>query len=117
MNNPTSALILTCDGFALRPELRTLAEEKTAKLLRHDRPRVHLVRAHVKHEAPHGAAPTFNVRATAEHAGPDHIVHASASEPAGALHAAFTKLERALRDAAGSLKRARHARSAADSFA
>lgn len=105
MNN-SPQLILTADGFTLRPELSALAHEKAAKILRHEHPRVHLVRAHVKHEVQGGGNTRFTVRATAEHAGPDHVVHGFASEPGTALNTAFSKLERELSEAAASRKRA-----------
>lgn len=105
----TSNLLLTTEGFTLRPELAEMAAADSAKLLRRAHPRVHRVRLHLRHETPHHAAPSFVARATAEHAGPDHVVHASATEPGPAIHLVFTKLERELDDAAGVRRRARHA--------
>jgi len=112
-----NTLILTAEGFILRPELADLAASKTAKLLRHEHPPVHRVRLHVRHETPRHAAPGFIACATAEHAGPDHVAHASAAEPRAVIAAALAKLERGLREAAGARKHARHARVPAEPLA
>lgn len=112
MNNPTSRLILTSEGFSPREEDRAHADEKAAKVLRHVNPRVDLVRLHLKRETPHSAPVRFTARATAEHAGPDHVIHAEADEPSTAINTAFAKLERVLTAAAGVRKHDRHADSA-----
>lgn len=108
MNTPTSRLILTSEGFSPREEDRTHADEKAAKVLRHTTPRVDLVRLHLKRETPHSAPVRFTARATAEHAGPDHVIHAEADEPATAINTAFAKLERVLSSVAGLRKHERH---------
>src|SRR5687767_12883809 len=59
MNSPTSRLILTSEGFSPRPEDRTHADEKAAKVLRHTNPRVDLIRLHLKRETPHSAPARF----------------------------------------------------------
>ena len=107
MNN-SSNLILTAEGFTLRPELADLATAKSAKVLRHENPAVYRLRLHLRRETTHRAPVRFAARATAEHAGPDHVTRAEASEPEAAVHAVLAKLERALRDAAGARKRERH---------
>lgn len=111
--NPNN-VILTSEGFTLRPELNALALEKGAKVLRHAHPAVDRVRVHLRMESRHSSGPCFVARATAEHAGPDHIAHAKNEEPAAAIHAVMAKLERELRDAAGVRKHARHAETLAE---
>lgn len=106
--NTIPSLIVTADGFVLRPELMVRANEKAAKLIRHHQPHAIRVRLHLAREVPHTDAPRFAVRATAEHAGPDHVVHAFGFEPDAAVNAAFSKLERAFRETAGIRKHARH---------
>jgi len=108
MNTTPTRLILTCEGFSPKDEIRAHADEKAAKILRHETPRVDLVRLHLKREAPHSAPVRFSARATAEHAGPDHVIHAEAEEPATAITTAFAKLERVLSSAAGVRKHERH---------
>lgn len=115
MTTPSN-LILTTEGFALRQELAELATAKSAKVLRHEHPPVHRVRLHVKHEAPHHAAPCFLARATAEHAGPDHVAHATGAEPEIAIHAALAKLERLLSDAIASRRHDRRGAVTAHGF-
>jgi hypothetical protein len=108
MNPPTPRVLLTTDAFALRPELVAYAEAKAARLFRHSRPRVHLVRINVKYNLPHSGIAFFSARATAEHEGLDHISHADGPEPETAINAAVGKLERALTAAAGLHKHALH---------
>lgn len=108
MNLNTPSVILTTEAFTSRPELHLHAETKCAKLFRHLHPRVQLVRVHVKHYAPHAEEAYFAARATAEHSGPDHVVHAEGNEPESAINAVVDKLERALASAAGLRKHQMH---------
>jgi ribosome-associated translation inhibitor RaiA len=98
------SLILTTEGFSARAELSAHAETKSAKLLRHTDPRVHLVRINVKRHAPHSAAVYFAVRATAENDGADHVAHADGAAPEAAINSAVGKLERALSETAAARK-------------
>jgi ribosome-associated translation inhibitor RaiA len=108
MNTSPQKIIVTTEGFPIRPELTTHAEEKSAKLLRHTRPCVDTVRLHVKRETPHVGPVFFSVRATAEHSGPADVVHAEASQPDAAIRSAIDKLERALTTTAGARKHELH---------
>jgi len=108
MNTTPQTVTLTTEGFPARAELTALAGEKAAKLLRHGHPRVNTVRLHVKLETPHSGVPFFAARGTTEHAGPDHVVHATAAEPEAAIRAAVDKLERALTTSAGARKHDQH---------
>jgi ribosomal subunit interface protein len=110
MNTTRPSLIVSTEGFANRAHLTWYTEEKMAKLLRHAHPYVGLVRVHVKRETPHSHPPYFAVRAIVQTAGPDHLAHAEATEPATAINAAFDKLERRVTAAARERKRRqRHA--------
>ncbi|HEX2855331.1 MAG TPA: HPF/RaiA family ribosome-associated protein [Opitutaceae bacterium] len=108
MNTSSPKILLSTEGFLTSLDLIDYADGKAAKLLRHEHPRVHLVRLHLKRETPHSGAPHFSARATAEHAGPDHVVHASGSHPEAAINAAVDKLERALTGAAGAARHLKH---------
>lgn len=108
MNTSTQKILLTTEGFLTSLDLIDHAGEKAAKLLRHEHPRVHLVRIHVKRETPHSGVPHFSARATAEHAGPDHVVHASGSQPEAAVNVAVDKLERAFLAAVGAARHHKH---------
>ncbi len=108
MNPSPARVLLHTDGFTLRDELTAHAEAKASKLVRHTHPRVHLVRINVKRHAPHSSAPYFEVCATAENEGPDHIMHADGPEPEVAITEALHKLERALIESAGARKSRLH---------
>jgi|GEM_PF-3355216 len=108
MNTSPQKIIVTTEGFPIRPELTAHAEEKGAKLLRHTHPRVNVVRLHIKRETPHVGPISFSVRATAEHNGPAAVVHAEAPQPEAALRSAIDKLERALTTTAGARKHEQH---------
>ena len=108
MNTSPPKIIVTTEGFPIRPELTAHAEEKGAKLLRHTHPRVSAVKLHVKRETPHAGPVSFSVRATAEHSGPADVVHAEASQPDAAIRSAIDKLERALTTSAGARKHEQH---------
>ena len=92
---------LSTEGFSGRAELTSFVVEKSAKLFRHAHPQVYLARFHIKRLTPRSRGPYFEVRATVEHAGVAHVVHAEELEPEAALHIAIEKLERALTADAG----------------
>jgi len=106
-NNPAQVLFTT-EGFPAHPELNAFAADKAAKLLRHTHPPVNLVRLHLKRETPHRGTAFFAARATTEQAGPDHVAHASATEPEAAIMSAIDKLERALVASTGARKHQQH---------
>jgi ribosome-associated translation inhibitor RaiA len=108
MNVTKPQVIFAAEGFSARPDLIAHAEAKAAKLRRHETPRVGHVRIHARRETPHEGAPTFSVSATAETRGPDLVAHGSAASPETAINAAFIKLERAAKAAAGVRKISRH---------
>ena len=108
MKTSPAHVLLTTEGFSPRDDLALLAEAKGAKILRHLNPRVHLVRVHVKRQAPRSGAPFFAARATAENEGPDHVTHAEGAEPATAVNQVIAKLERALAGTAGARKHRWH---------
>jgi ribosome-associated translation inhibitor RaiA len=108
MNTPSQKVLLTTEGFLTSIDLIDHAEGKAAKLLRHEHPRVHLVRIHVKRETVHSGAPRFSARAMAERFGPDHVVHATGGQPETAVNAAIDKLERAVLSAVGAAKHNKH---------
>ena len=108
MTTTPPQVLFTTEGFPARPELNAFAADKAAKLLRHSHPRVNLVRLHLKRETPHRGAAIFCARATIEQAGPDHVVHATATEPETAIKSAVDKLERALTTSAGARKHQQH---------
>lgn len=108
MNATPNPVLLSTENFAARASLALLVDLKAVKLLRHANPHVDLVRIHVKRETPHSRAPYFAARATAEHAGLDHVAHAEGSEPEAAVVAVIGKLERALTAAARARKHLLH---------
>lgn len=108
MNVTKPRVIVSTEGFSVRPDLILHVEAKAAKLRRHQVPRVGHVRIHVRRETPHAGAPVFAVSAAAETRGPDLVAHGSAAKPETAINAAFVKLERAAKAAAGVKKVGRH---------
>jgi ribosome-associated translation inhibitor RaiA len=108
MTTTPPQVLFTTEGFPVRPELNAFAADKTAKLLRHTHPRVNVVRLHLKRETPHRGAAFFSARASTEQAGPDHVVHATSTEPETAIKSAVDKLERALATSTGARKHQQH---------
>lgn len=108
MNPTLPHLILSAEGFTVRPDLAALAEIKAAKLRRHRLSALGHVRVHVRRVTPHATTTQFEVCITAESPGPDFVVHAVGAEPEIGLNAAFAKLERAITASVGVLKHERH---------
>lgn len=109
MNHSHSNAIVSLDGFTASAELAERIENKSAKLRRHDHPKVGSLHLNLKLEKPHAAPVSFKGTATMRCGTRDTAIHAEGATPEILVNELFTKLERALHEFSGERKHARHA--------
>ena len=106
--SPTDSRILVRGvHFDLKPALRTAAEEKAARLLRHEE---HIVRIRLdlEHDQTRDPSHAFVAKGHIEIRGPDLIASVDSEEPQKSLDALIDKLDSLLRKRASAAKTKRH---------
>jgi putative sigma-54 modulation protein len=108
-NNPSAGprIIVRCEHFELTPALQTAAEEKAARLLRHEE---HIIRIRVdlEHDRTRNPGQAFAAKGHIEIRGPDLIARVESDEPLKSLDALIDVLDGLLRKRASAAKTKRH---------
>jgi putative sigma-54 modulation protein len=108
-NNPSAGprIIVRCAHFELTPALQTAAEEKAARLLRHEE---HIIRIRVdlEHDRTRNPGHAFAAKGHIEIRGPDLIARVESDEPLKSLDALVDVLDGLLRKRASAAKMKRH---------
>jgi len=107
--NPSAGprIIVRCAHFELTPALQAAAEEKAARLLRHEE-RIVRLRIDLEHDRTRNPDHAFSAKGHIEIRGPDLIASVDSGEPLTALDALIDKLDGLLRKRASAAKTKRH---------
>jgi putative sigma-54 modulation protein len=106
--SPTDSRILVRGvHFNLTPALRTAAEEKAARLLRHEE-RIIRIRLDLEHDKTRDPRHAFVAKGHIEIRGPDLIASVDSEEPQKSLDSLIDKLDGLLRKRAGAAMTKRH---------
>ena len=103
-NSPAGPrIIVRCAHFELTPALQAAAEEKAARLLRHEE---HIIRLRVdlEHDRTQNPGQAFVAKGHIEIRGPDLIASVESDEPLNSLDALIDKLDGLLRRRASAAK-------------
>jgi putative sigma-54 modulation protein len=107
-NLPTgSRIIVRGVHFELTPALQTAAEEKAARLLRHEE-RIIRIRIDIEHDRRRNPRQAFVAKGHIEIRGPDLIASVDSDEPLTSLDILIDKLDGLLRKRASAAKTRRH---------
>jgi putative sigma-54 modulation protein len=100
-------IIVRCAHFEITPALQAAAEEKAARLLRHEE-HITRIRIDIEHDRTRNPEQAFVAKGHIEIRGPDLIASVEAGEPLNALDALIDKLDALLRKRASAAKTKRH---------
>lgn len=100
-------IIVRCAHFEITPALQAAAEEKAARLLRHEE-HIARIRIDIEHDRTRNPEQAFVAKGHIEIRGPDLIASVEAGEPLNALDALIDKLDALLRKRASAAKTKRH---------
>ncbi len=107
-NPPTdSRIIVRALHFELTPALKTAAEEKADRLLRHEE-HIMRIRLDIEHDKRRNPSQAFVAKGHIEIRGPDLIASAESDEPLKSVDALMDKLDVLLRKRASAAKTKRH---------
>lgn len=102
-----SRIIVRGVHFEITPALKTAAEEKAARLLRHEE-RIIRVRIDIEHDQRRDPSQAFAAKGHIEIRGPDLIASVDSDEPQKSLDILIDKLDGLLRKRASAAKTKRH---------
>ena len=98
-----SRIIVRCAHFELTPALQTAAEEKAARLLRHEE-HIIRIRVDIEHDRTRNPGQAFSAKGHIEIRGPDLIASVESDEPLKSLEALIDVLDGLLRKRASAAK-------------